>query len=139
MTMLSHHAERVDLKGKRSPRRSALELFSINICYNLKPRVERHHKAHSCGQRPSIIIWMGSIYIHMYKTHNFIYIILYCPLPLLYSTECWIVRILTEHHSYMSAGSAVADTVCMQSEYRKEAAKQVFSVCMKLSCSLIIM
>ena len=70
-TMLSHRAERADLKGERSPRRYALELFSINIYYNLKLRVERHQKAHSCGQRPSIIIWMGSIYIHMYKTHNF--------------------------------------------------------------------
>lgn len=51
-------------------------VFYINRCYNLKLRVEGHHEAHSCGHRPSIIIWMGSIYIHMYKTYNFIYIIL---------------------------------------------------------------
>lgn len=73
--MLSHHAERAQLKGKRSPRRSALELFSINICYNL--RIERHNNVHLCGQRPSIIIQMGSIYIHMYKPHSFIYIYIY--------------------------------------------------------------
>lgn len=64
-------------------------VFSINICYNLKLRVEGHHKAHSCGQRPSIIIWMGSIYIHMYKTYNFIYIalFLYCTAQIIGLSE----------------------------------------------------
>ncbi|KAL2298694.1 hypothetical protein Nmel_014283, partial [Mimus melanotis] len=55
--MLSHHAERAHLKEERFPRRPALALFSINICYNL--RVERHHNIHLCGQKPLIIIWMG--------------------------------------------------------------------------------
>lgn len=100
MTMSSHHAESMDLEQGRSPRRSVL-VFSINICYNLKVRVEGHHKAHSCGQRPSVTIWMGSIYIYMYKTYNFIYIILPSSSAVQHRiglSESW------QHHSYMSAG-----------------------------------
>lgn len=110
MTMLSHHAERAHLKGERSPRRSALELFSINICYNL--RVERHHNFHLCGQRPSIIIRMGSIYIHMYKP-QFLYI--YINNIILPSPSAVQHRI--------PAGSAGEDTKCVQWEYKKEGTK----------------